>query len=50
MVIAIDTNIAVDFFRNNKEIINKISSYKTIYLPITVVGELLFGALNSIKK
>ncbi len=50
MVTAIDTNTAVEFFRNNKELIEKISAYKTIYLPITVVGELLFGALNSAKS
>ncbi len=50
MVTAIDTNTAVEFFRNNKEIVEKISAYKTVYLPITVVGELLFGALNSAKS
>ncbi len=50
MVTAIDTNIAVEFFRKNEKIIEKVSSYKIIYLPVTVVGELVFGALNSAKK
>ena len=50
MVTAIDTNIAIEFFRNNKNVIEKISSYETIYLPITVIGELLFGASNSVKS
>ncbi len=50
MVTAIDTNIAVEFLRNNKKVLKLILSYETVYLPITVVGELLFGALNFAKS
>ena len=32
------------------ELENFIKSYKIIYLPVTVVGELVFGALNSAKN
>ena len=48
--IALDTNIAVDILNGKDEIIEKLLKYDTFYLPITVCGELLFGALNSNKK
>ncbi|RIZ66545.1 MAG: type II toxin-antitoxin system VapC family toxin [Methylococcales bacterium] len=47
--IALDTNIVIDIFNNKKNIITILNSYQTIYLPITVCGELLFGAKNSAK-
>ena len=50
MVVALDTNIAVEFLRGNGEIINKVINYDFIYLPVTVCGELIFGAVNSTKK
>jgi tRNA(fMet)-specific endonuclease VapC len=45
--LALDTNIAIDFLNGKSTIVHLISQYETIYLPITVCGELLFGAKNS---
>lgn len=45
--LALDTNIAIDILNGKDTIIKKVFEYFPIYLPITVVGELLFGALNS---
>ncbi|MBN2893587.1 MAG: PIN domain-containing protein [Bacteroidales bacterium] len=50
MVIAIDTNIAIDFLNGKKSICEKIYKYNKIYIPVTVLGELLFGVKNSAKK
>lgn len=50
MVVALDTNIAVEFLRGNDEIIDKVLKFDFIYLPVTVCGELIFGAVNSTKK
>lgn len=49
MVAALDTNIVVDLLRNQNEAPTKILVYNTIYLPITVCGELLFGSALSGK-
>ncbi len=48
--IALDTNIVIDVFNNKKNIITLLNGYQTIYLPVTVCGELLFGAKNSAKS
>ena len=45
--IAIDTNIAIDILNGNKEILDRFEKYSSIYLPVTVCGELLYGAANS---
>jgi len=45
--IALDTNIAIEVLNNNIQTINTIRQFELIYLPITVCGELLFGAKNS---
>ncbi|MCU0447615.1 MAG: type II toxin-antitoxin system VapC family toxin [Arcicella sp.] len=45
--LALDTNIAIDFLNGKPTIVNLISQYESICLPITVCGELLFGAKNS---
>jgi len=49
--IALDTNIVIDIF-NNKQTVTTLllSHYQDIYLPVTVCGELLFGAKNSNKS
>ncbi len=49
MVGVFDTNIIVDIFRNKGNAPKKILSYTEIYLPITVCGELLYGAAISAK-
>jgi tRNA(fMet)-specific endonuclease VapC len=48
--IAIDTNIAVEVLNAKPTTIALLETYLTIYLPVTVCGELLFGAKNSSKK
>lgn len=48
--IALDTNVVIDIFNNKQNIIALLSGYQAIYLPITVCGELLFGAKNSAKS
>ena len=45
----IDTNAAIDILNNAGNVVKIVSSYHEIYLPITVVGELRFGAYRSTK-
>jgi len=49
-LIALDTNVVIDVLNGKMEIIQFLRSYKKIYLPITVCGELLFGAKNSAQR
>ena len=46
----LDTNIAVAFLNDNIDIVNKIDEFDVFYLPITVCGELYFGAANSNRR
>jgi tRNA(fMet)-specific endonuclease VapC len=48
--IALDTNIAIDLLNGNPEVIATLLQYDSTYLPVTVCGELLFGAKNSGKS
>ncbi len=48
--IALDTNIVIDILNGKDEMINLFQDYQDIYLPVTVCGELLFGAKNSQKR
>ncbi|MGI4867318.1 MAG: PIN domain-containing protein [Janthinobacterium lividum] len=48
--IALDTNIAVDVLNGKTSIIELLQQFEVIYLPITVSGELLFGAKNSANR
>lgn len=45
--IALDTNIAIEVLNSNQTTIRVLEQFDSIYLPITVCGELLFGAKNS---
>jgi len=45
--IALDTNIAIEVLNSNELTIRILMQFDLIYLPITVCGELLFGAKNS---
>ncbi len=47
--IAIDTNIAVEILNGNTSTLQLLSQFDIIALPVTVCGELLFGAKNSGK-
>lgn len=48
--ICIDTNIAIDILNGNAKILKFLDAYGSIILPITVIGELRFGAYRSAKK
>jgi tRNA(fMet)-specific endonuclease VapC len=50
MVVALDSNTAIDFLRGFDEIKSKVFSFKEIYLPVVVCGELMFGAANAHKQ
>lgn len=47
--VALDTNVVIDIFNNRQSAIVLLNSFQTIYLPITLCGELLFGAKNPSK-
>ena len=50
--IALDSNIVIEVLNNKKTIVESVKDYRKVYLPITVCGELLFGAksFNSVKN
>lgn len=48
--IALDTNVVIDIFNNKHTVVALLNNYQTIYLPVTVCGELLFGAKNSARS
>lgn len=48
--LALDTNVAIALLNGNPEITTHIQSFDSIFSPITVCGELLFGAKNSAKS
>ncbi|MCH8316985.1 MAG: PIN domain-containing protein [Bacteroidetes bacterium] len=45
--IALDTNIAIEILNGKEDIVRVYDNYSILYLPVTVCGELLFGAANS---
>ncbi len=45
--VALDTSQAIALLNASEGVGEKIGSYEEIYLPVPVVGELRFGALNS---
>lgn len=48
--IALDTNIAVDILNGKPVMLELLRQFDVIYLPVTVSGELLFGAKNSANR
>ncbi len=48
--VALDTNIVIDLLNSRSGVVALLNQYRTIYLPATVCGELLFGAKNSAKS
>jgi len=48
--ILLDTNIIIQLFANDIKIKNYLSEKKGIFVPSIVIGELYYGAFNSIKK
>ena len=47
---ALDTNIIIDLFRGNEDTADKIDSFKKVFIPVNVLGELHLGAENSSRK
>ena len=45
--VALDTNQAIDVLNNTSDSGTWIQTYSRVFLPVPVVGELRFGALNS---
>lgn len=43
----LDSNIIIDIFRADKLILEKVKTFERIYIPVTVLGELYFGAYKS---
>jgi len=46
--VLLDTTVVVDHFRaKNPSIAQRLKGVETVYLPLTALGELLYGAYNS---
>ena len=45
--VAMDTNAAIAALNGETGVINKLRNATQVFLPLPVIGELLFGALNS---
>ncbi|MBO1351808.1 MAG: type II toxin-antitoxin system VapC family toxin [Hormoscilla sp. GUM202] len=45
--IALDTSVAIRYLNGDRVVVEKVLALPTVVLPLTVVGELLFGAENS---
>jgi len=45
----LDTNIVISLLRKDNEIVEKIEEVDEAYIPVTVIGELYFGAFKSKK-
>lgn len=43
----LDTNIVIALFGNDSSVKKNITSAKEVYIPITVIGELYYGAFKS---
>jgi len=47
MGIALDTNAAIALFNRERSVPEFLEKFEKLYMPITVCGELMFGARNS---
>lgn len=45
--IALDTNVVIAYFKGEPLVKGKLLAFPEVYLPVPVVGELLFAAENS---
>jgi tRNA(fMet)-specific endonuclease VapC len=43
----LDTNVVIDFFNGDGDITTQLGETSQIFLPVTVLGELYFGAAHS---
>lgn len=47
--LALDTNVVIDYFKRSPHVTGVINQAERIYLPLTVIGELYFGAYRSLR-
>jgi len=48
--IALDTNVVIAYFKGEALVKEKLLALSKVYLPVPVVGELLFAAENSARR
>jgi tRNA(fMet)-specific endonuclease VapC len=48
--ICLDTNIVIDILNGSAKVLHFLDPYEYVALPITVIGELRFGAYRSAKQ
>jgi tRNA(fMet)-specific endonuclease VapC len=46
----LDTNIVIALFSDEATVVNNISNAEDVFVPVVVIGELLYGAELSTKK
>lgn len=47
---ALDTSMAIRYLNSNSDVVAKVTALPIVVLPLTVVGELIFGAENSARS
>jgi len=47
--IALDSSVAVDLLAGDIKCLEQVNKYNTLYMPVPVVGELIYGALISLQ-
>ena len=45
----LDTNIVIAFFANEKAVVDRVEQLPEVFVPVIVVGELLYGAAKSAR-
>jgi tRNA(fMet)-specific endonuclease VapC len=48
--VALDTNTAVHYLNGIQAVVDRLQAETAVALPVTVAGELLYGALNSSQR
>jgi tRNA(fMet)-specific endonuclease VapC len=48
--VLVDTSIVVDYFRQDPSLHQRIDQVEDVYLPLVVLGELLYGAYKSKQR
>jgi tRNA(fMet)-specific endonuclease VapC len=43
----VDTSVIIDVFRNNNDVADVLDTMQEVYVPVTVIGELNYGAYKS---
>jgi tRNA(fMet)-specific endonuclease VapC len=48
--LALDTNIAVQVLKDARDVLEWLSGFAELFLPVIVIGELRYGAMNSARS